>query len=148
MPTTPADLLPNHFRDMLREQGLRATPARVRVLEVLSTAQSPLSHAEVSVELESLGVDPATVFRNLNTLTENGLLRRLDAGDHVWRFEAVTPSKGEARNLHPHFLCTACGEVSCMPTVKLKFGRGVEVPDAVRSRSVEVQVKGLCDRCL
>ena len=33
------------------------------------------------------GIDKATAFRNLNDMTDAGLLRRTELGDHVWRFE-------------------------------------------------------------
>ena len=49
----------------IRETGLRATPARIATLKLLHAATSPLTHAEVSDELRDLGVDKATVFRNL-----------------------------------------------------------------------------------
>jgi len=136
------------LRGVLREAGLRATPARVAVLGVLREADAPLSHSEVVAQLEGRGWDPATVFRNLVTLSEAGFVRRTDMGDHVWRFEAVVKgAKGPQGHDHAHFLCTECGEVTCLPGFELKLPRSGSVPQSMRSRAVQIHVQGLCDEC-
>jgi Fur family transcriptional regulator, ferric uptake regulator len=135
------------IRTELRESGLRATPARVAVLAVLRQAGAPLTHAEVAEQLEGHGWDRATVFRNLVALSEVGFAKRSDLGDHAWRFEAVADATGDVVHEHPHFLCTACGSVVCIPEIELKLPRGVRLPRAVKANSVEVHLRGLCDEC-
>lgn len=111
---------PDSVQDELRRSGLRATPARIATLVLLRASGSPMTHAEVSDQVSGTGIDKATAFRNLNDLTEAGLLRRTELGDHVWRFEAV---RGESEDGgHPHFLCVDCGTVSCLDDVKLTAG--------------------------
>ena len=105
----------------IRETGLRATPARIATLKLLHSASSPLTHAEVSEELQDLGVDKATVFRNLNDMASAGLLRRTELGDRVWRFELVSEND-DHNTAHPHFVCVDCGSVSCMDEIKLTAG--------------------------
>ena len=75
--------------ESLRGAGLRKTAPRLAVLEVLERARRPLSHAEVAESLAAEGLDRATVYRNLVALSEAGLVRRSDHGDHVWGFERV-----------------------------------------------------------
>ena len=134
------------LRTALRGAGLRATPARVAVLGVLRDGDAPMTHGEVADRLDGRGWDRATIFRNLVALVDAGFVRRTDVGDHVWRFEPLVVG-GHARHEHAHFLCTGCGEVTCMPELELKLPRGGQVPQSVRSRSVEVQLRGLCDEC-
>jgi len=57
-------------RAIIRKVGIRATPARISALLELRAATSPLTHADLSDRLVPLGFDKATVFRNLNDLTE------------------------------------------------------------------------------
>ncbi|MCA9709616.1 MAG: transcriptional repressor [Myxococcales bacterium] len=142
-PKQPTEAL----RSSLREAGLRATPARVAVLGVLRAAAAPLCHAEVVDLLDGRGGDPATVFRNLVTLVDAGFVHRTDVGDHVWRFEAGPAQGVSDPHDHAHFLCTECGEVTCMPGLLLKLPRGQPVPHSVRTRAVHIQVQGLCDEC-
>ena len=120
-------------KGMIREAGLRATPARIATLKLLLNAKSPLTHSEVSSQLADSGVDRTTVFRNLNVLANAGLLRKTELGDHVWRFEVA---KGCESSAHPHFICVDCGTISCLTDVKLtanslrmseKFGTVTEI---------------------
>jgi Fur family ferric uptake transcriptional regulator len=135
------------LRDELRGAGLRATPSRVMVLRFLRGSASPVSHPEVSEALENAGWDRATLYRNLLDLTRVGLARRADMGDHVWRFEAVT-AKGHRTEEHPHFVCNQCGTIECLDGLTVVSGPGHKAPKALRRNAVEIQLKGLCDRCL
>lgn len=127
------------LRDEIRARGLRATPSRLAVLDLVRRSAVPLTHGEVADRLRAQPWDRATIYRNLIDLAEASLLRRTDVGDHVWRFEAV----GDA---HPHFVCTECGTVECLPELELSLRRA-RVPRALKQRKVEVHVRGLCDRC-
>lgn len=68
------------IRELLRTSGIRATPARIAVLQELRGADSPLTHADVAEKLVPLGFDKATVFRNLADLTEAELISRTELG--------------------------------------------------------------------
>lgn len=98
------------LRALIRERGLRATPARLAVCDVLSKASGPLTHAEVSKLLASRDIDQTTVFRNLTDLAEVNLIRRIEVGDHVYRFE--WQGGVEHDTSHAHFVCVECGEVT------------------------------------
>ena len=133
------------LRAAVRGAGLRATPSRIAVLQVLRSAGSPVSHSEVVAKLSSQSWDPATIYRNLTDLSDVGLARRTDVGDHIWRFEAITGS--HQASSHPHFVCTECGTIECLPDLEYVVTRA-KAPRAIRQKRVEVQVRGLCDACL
>jgi Fur family ferric uptake transcriptional regulator len=134
-------------RDMLRGVGLRCTTCRIAVLLHLATADSPRSHAEVADQLVPLGYDKSTVYRCLIELADAGLFSRLDAGDHVWRFEmrkqAEAPHDGAA---HPHFMCIDCGKVTCLPEVTVTIAP-TKGPRSVQGSVTEVLLKGHCASC-
>jgi Fur family ferric uptake transcriptional regulator len=136
----------DELRAAIRAAGLRATPSRLAVLELLRDRDAPMSHGDVAERLASHpgAWDRATIYRNLTDLAEAGLVRRTDLGDHVWRFEPVRDD--HPRDTHPHFVCTECGVVECLPELELGLGRA-KAPRAVRQRKVEVNVRGLCDAC-
>lgn len=133
----------NEARKMIREAGLRSTPARISVINALKRAAKPQTHAELSDLLVPLGFDKATVFRNLTDLAEAELVLRTELGDHVWRFELRDPSHD--RSSHPHFVCVDCGTVSCIEEMALPS------PTVRRSLNIarisEVLVKGHCGTC-
>lgn len=132
------------LRAELRARGLRATTSRVAVLELVRAQRAPMSHAEVAERLSSGGWDRATLYRNLMDLAEAELLTRSDHGDHVWRFGARDAT--HAASEHPHFVCSECGTVECLPDVELSLGRS-RAPKAVRGKQVVVQLRGVCDAC-
>lgn len=137
------------LKQTLRDAGLRATSARAAVLQCLIEASAPLTHAEVCERIAAQGYDRATLYRNLMDLTEVGLAVRTDHGDHLWRFELAASKRhgGEHGDAHPHFVCSGCGEVRCLPeeAVDVKPIRGV--PRALERRDVEIQIRGLCNAC-
>ncbi len=139
----------DELRAAVRGKGLRATPSRLAVFELLRSTDTPMSHGDVADRLASQAWDRATIYRNLTDLAEAGLVRRTDVGDHVWRFEAVTDEHAGAA--HPHFVCTECNTVQCLPEIELAVSAAkttrAKPPRAVKQRQVEVHVRGLCDAC-
>jgi len=133
----------DRIRELLRTSGIRATPARIAVMQELRGATSPLTHADIAEKLVPLGFDKATVFRNLNDLADAELIARTELGDHVWRFETLEP--GRAGEKHPHFVCVKCGGVSClgdMEFTSLSKRRATSI-----GRITEILIKGHCSTC-
>jgi Fur family ferric uptake transcriptional regulator len=142
----PISLYPrgSELRSLLQGSGLRATPARLAVLRFLEAARRPVSHAELVKALGDKGIDRVTLYRNLTDLTQAHLVRRIDLGDHVWRFESRRNGDGHAQ--HPHFTCVECGESLCLPRAAVRVAVGKGVPRSA-ARSLEIQIRGVCDRC-
>jgi len=100
-----------------------------------------VSHAVVAavaatIATEHIGL--STVYRNLVNLEGAGLIHRLDAGDHIWRYE---PKKDDDR--HAHFVCGGCGAVQCLHEGSVSV-KGV--PGRV-GRVASVLSKGSCPDC-
>lgn len=140
----PNESNPESLKLAIRGAGLRATPARIATLNLLIEASSPLTHAEVAEDLQDLGVDKATVFRNLNDMVTAGLLRRTELGDHVWRFELEENEKHDG-TAHPHFVCVDCGNVSCMDQIKLTAGSIRHSQEF--GEITEILLRGHCNDC-
>lgn len=144
-------------RTVVRDAGLRCTSARLAVLQHLVACGGPRTHAEVATALADRGFDRATIYRNLTELTEARLLTRMELGDHVWRFEVRTSQADRNAEEHPHFICTSCGEVSCLDGVDVAItpkprsagtGAGRPRPGGKRIGAVrEVLLKGQCPQC-
>lgn len=129
-------------RRALRDAGLRVTEQRLRVYEALQKAARPISHPEMVALLPQDGMDRTTVYRILMDLTERGLAHRRDLGDHVWRFDLRGQDARRHEQNHPHFSCTECGALECLPL------DAVTLSAAVPARhSAEIHVRGRCARC-
>jgi Fur family ferric uptake transcriptional regulator len=129
-------------RRILADAGLRVTGIRVAVYAMLRDAGAPVSHREA---VERLGaVDRVSVFRNLVALSDAGLVRRLELGDHTWRFELVAPV---AEHQHAHFTCVSCGEVTCLEDVEIALRSSGDPRRVALLERAEVQLRGVCDEC-
>lgn len=137
----------DEIRERLRQNGLRATPARIAVLRQFMALSLPMTHSDLVDALDGQGWDRATLYRNLTDLTEARLLKRVDMGDRLWRYELLTEEENHPADFHPHFLCTTCGEVSCLPEGAILVHVDTRLPRALQSGAVELQVRGKCDRC-
>jgi Fur family ferric uptake transcriptional regulator len=137
-------------RAVLREAKLRSTTSRVAVLQHLATSSKPLSHAEVADALVPTGFDKSTLYRCLVELADAGLLARLDAGDHAWRFELRRSARGgehQEDSEHPHFVCVDCGKVECLPEVEVKITPSKGTKGSPLGDVTEVFLKGHCKEC-
>ena len=94
----------------LRERGLRLTPQRELVLKAVRT----LGHAtpeEVAEEVRKThpGINLSTVYRNLETLENVGLVQHAHLGHGGVRYH---PSQEE---IHAHLNCEKCGVIIEVP---------------------------------
>ncbi len=101
-------------RMKLRDENYRLTRQREAIFEVL--ARQPRVHFtaqeihDVTREKHQMGL--STVYRTLAILEEIGLIRKLDVGDGVSRYEF----DGGDASPHCHLVCLRCGgvmEASC-----------------------------------
>ena len=130
------------IRELLGSKGLRITEQRVVLVRELLKVTAPISHPELTERMHRSGLDRATIYRNLLTLADAGVLVRTQLGDQVWRYELPrTPGSDHTR--HPHFVCTECGNVRCLPAAAVKL-RG----EATRGEVAEVQLRGRCSVCV
>ncbi len=92
---------------LCRAKGLRLTPIRRRVFEVLLGAAKPLGAYDLADALASQGrrMAPITVYRALDFLIEQGLVHRLAS-----RNAYITSPNSHGTTAF--LICEACGEVT------------------------------------
>lgn len=87
----------------LKAKGLRVTPQRMAVFEALRSRKDHPSvemvHEQVRKALPTISLN--TVYTTLSALEEAGLIRRIDAGDGLGRYDGNAMA-------HLHIVCTGC----------------------------------------
>lgn len=130
---------------LVEDQGLRLTPIRLRVLEILADSHRPLGAYDVLDRLAREGHprQPPLAYRALDFLCANGLAHRIN------RLNAFTACRAPGRAHVPSFLiCRACGRAAeaTAPALTKAVARmaGDEgfLPDPVG-----VEALGLCAPC-
>jgi Fur family transcriptional regulator, ferric uptake regulator len=142
MPGQARLLRDDDLRELLVSRGFRVTEQRLVILRELAKLRIPTSHPELTERLAGSELDRATIYRNLLSLTEAGVLIKTQLGDNVWRFELPRSTSTE-HGAHPHFICSDCGSISCLPAASVAL-RG----EAARNEVAEVQLRGRCTDCV
>lgn len=130
---------------MLKESGLRVTGHRLSVLDTISKVKHPVTVYELVDELRKRDdIDQATVYRNLSSLHEAGLLRRLDFNHGHAHYEIET---GRASY---NLVCSHCETIekiegiSMDDTVKKMVKKSKKFKETL-THSMEIY--GLCKSC-
>ncbi|NLY74988.1 MAG: transcriptional repressor [Firmicutes bacterium] len=128
---------------ILHDAGLKHTPGREALLNVLMRSAHPMTQEEISRELAGSGMNRVTIYRALDSFTKAGIVHRVENGDRVWKFAFC--GCGSHGHCHPHFTCRNCGKVECLP--------GIELPDIPKPKAGYIieerqfYLRGLCARC-
>jgi Fur family transcriptional regulator, ferric uptake regulator len=126
----------------LRERGLRISTARRMIVNYLFEVGGPVSAQQIATGLGRTPLDLASVYRNLETLEAQGVVRHFHAGHGAGRYVLAS---GDA----PEYLaCDRCGAIEEIDRLELQPLR-----EAIRRRfGYEVgfthfPMMGLCPRC-
>ena len=130
--------------EVVRRGGLRLTSARRLVLEALLAAGEPISAEEIA---DGLGgrmtqSDIASVYRNLETLGELGLVRHFHAGHGPGRYVLVGFGDRE------YLACESCGALESVDPAALDGVRDeIRKLSGFQARFSHFPIVGLCPRC-
>ncbi|GAA1737075.1 Fur family transcriptional regulator [Aeromicrobium alkaliterrae] len=136
--TTAADA-----EQLLREVGLRVTRPRVAVLTAVHAHPHADTESLISAARTDLPeVSHQAVYDSLHTLTDAGLVRRIQPNGSVARYESRVGDN------HHHLVCRTCGsitDVDCAvgpaPCLTPAHDHGYVIDEA------EVIYWGLCSAC-
>ncbi|WP_435103236.1 Fur family transcriptional regulator [Arhodomonas sp. AD133] len=128
-----------------RERGVRLTPQRRRVLELVWQSHRPAKAYDLIQALSSAQrpVAPPTVYRALDFLIAEGLVHRLES-----RNAFVGCAAPERRHAGQFLICTGCEAVAELndPEVdRLLCERAADLGFRLRHQTVELA--GLCPQC-
>ncbi|RKP47882.1 transcriptional repressor [Cohnella endophytica] len=128
--------------DQMKKEGLRHTPQRVHIVELLFDLSHPTADGIYALMAEKFPyVSPMTVYSTLKKLKEIGVVRELTNGNKSSNFELADKD-------HWHFHCKACGEIydleSNDPETLMAVGSN---NGAFRVDHYRVEYYGLCADC-
>jgi Fur family ferric uptake transcriptional regulator len=120
----------------------RSAQREVVLAVVRSTMDHPTAewvHGQARRTLPRIGL--GTVYRNLKSLAEEGLIREIHSGGHSARFDGNT-------GRHYHIRCLACGRVNDLPmSVDTRFEEEAGRAMNYRVLGHQLEIHGLCPLC-
>ena len=101
-------LNPNLLKKVLKKENLRYTQQRQAIWDELCSSEEHRDAEEIYLSLRENGVNAsrATVYRTIDVLVKNKLVRKLDLGDG----KALYENKIDATH-HDHLICVQCGKI-------------------------------------
>ncbi|MDA8278634.1 MAG: Fur family transcriptional regulator [Actinomycetota bacterium] len=132
-----------NISETLRGAGLQVTAQRLAVIDAVSRRpHATADEIEELVRLEIGSISRQSVYDTLTTLTDKGLLRRIQPAKSAARFEQRVDDN------HHHLVCRGCGltlDVDCVvgsrPCLQVDDDRGFVIDEA------EVIFWGFCPQC-
>ncbi|MCA1691181.1 MAG: Fur family transcriptional regulator [Acidimicrobiales bacterium] len=131
----------------LRKVHQRYTRGRRALVDVLSSAERPLSIPEIVSADRS--VPQSSVYRNLTVLEQAGVVSKVQGGDDFSRFELAE----DLTSHHHHLVCVECGSVDDY-TVPPRFEQtmaktldNVAAETGFRAQFHRLDLVGVCARC-
>jgi Fur family peroxide stress response transcriptional regulator len=131
------------FEDQCRRHGVRVTPQRLAVYRVLAEDTTHPTADSVYARLRSSmrGLSLATVYRILESLEQEGFVRRVSTTDGIGRFDAnMAP--------HQHLVCRSCGRISDFDHESLRRLEPPRdrLPDFL-AEGLDIRIIGRCRQC-
>ena len=136
-----------NYKELLASVDLDATEKRVRVLEVIGNNTFPLSASNIHETLDrNKSINRVTVYRILDLLVKNALVDRISTGGRASYYGLAPNANHQA---HPHFYCTACGQMDCITpeAVAVEFEE-FKATFPGRIDKLEMRLDGICKNCL
>lgn len=134
-PAASAELRHRIARE-LENHGLKGTPQRMLVAQLLLKAPRHLTAEQILKELKVAGhrVSKATVYNTLNMLSEHGLIREISlGGDHTVYDSTSTP--------HHHFHNLDTGELMDIRPEQILLQGLPPLPEGTEATGVEVVIR-------
>ena len=96
------------LKEVLQKEGLRFTRQRLAVwMEIrISREHRDADDIFISIRSKGVSVSRATVYRTIDVLVKNKLVRKLDVGDGKNRFESKIDEEH-----HDHMICLETGNI-------------------------------------
>lgn len=96
--------------ELLKKKGYRRTPIRGALLTALAENKAPLSVLQLQGLLTKKhpSIHKTTVYRELEVLTKEKIVRGVNFTDAVKRYEVMPV------NHHHHLVCLVCGNIEDM----------------------------------
>lgn len=131
-------------QNILKTVELKTTQKRRLLLLLLQKQQRPTTAEELYEKVKPLvAINLSTVYRNLNTLTEKGILSRSISQDGKAYYSLLSQGHGH------RLFCTSCNDIISIDSCPLgELQEKLEKETGYRILDHSLEFKGLCPKCL
>lgn len=131
------------LESVLKENALKVTPQRMGILSFLDQKTHPtVDEIYSAVQADFPSVSLATVYKNINKLSESGIIRQINTNSVIRYDLGMVP--------HGHLVCKRCGSVEDIFEIDPLIGSctaGIEEKTGVKVEMIDVTAFVCCRSC-
>lgn len=133
------------FPDLLRENGLKVTSQRLRVLDEITHKNAAISQPDLE-KIVGKDIDRVTLYRILSSFEEKGIVHKIFDLNGTATYAMCTSNctENHHHDQHIHFICSVCNSVFCLDEVSLPK---ITLPPHFALHSLAINAVGLCANC-
>ncbi len=134
------------FRGYLRDRGLKYTRERETVLHEVLSNNEHFEAEQLLISLRQAGkrIAKATIYRTLPLLVDCGIIKQVQFGDNLARYEHTF-----GRDPHDHMVCRHCRRIIEFDSADVaRLRQAVAQRHRFYAQSHRFQITGLCWQCL
>jgi len=130
--------------DLLQQHEVKKTLSRIALINALSESNVPLSENEIRERMREQ-YDRITFYRNVQTLSDSGILHRIVIDNTHVKYALNCCEQGHKHTVdHVHFYCKECEKTICLDQVPVQQ---YPLPDGFSLSECDVVIKGYCKNC-
>ncbi len=131
------------FNEFLEAGQYRKTPERLTILNMaLSFGQTfTIEQLKQKLEFEAIHVSRATIYNNIELLTQANILRKIFIDGTQVHYEKVSTS------IHTHLICSECGKVKVIKDNAIAAIMHAKKYNAFTTSHYSLCVYGTCNAC-
>jgi Fur family ferric uptake transcriptional regulator len=130
--------------DVFKQEGLKKTPGRSSVMDILTKSNKPLTYDEIFLALinKNISINISTVYRILEKFADKGIVSKLNGGGNNRSLYEL--AKSEHRH---YFFCVNCREMYPINICPLS-----DLVEDLKTKQFEVfehklELSGVCREC-
>ena len=133
------------FTKLLRENGLKVTSPRLRVLKEITHKEAAISQPDLE-KIVGKDIDRVTLYRILSSFEEKGIVHKIFDlnGTATYAMCYSNCTENHHHDQHVHFICSICNNVYCLNEVSLPK---LTLPPHFALHSLAINAVGLCGNC-
>lgn len=128
---------------MLKQVGLKVTPARKFILDLFSSDCEPINAEFIFGKLKSKDINQVTIYRTLASLELTRIIKRVDLRKGSTYYEL-------AGNHHHHLVCLKCGRTEGFEHCDIDTISKTVLKKSSQFKSIDqhsLELFGMCKSC-
>lgn len=130
-------------KDILKEKGINRTRGKIKILQLISKSDRPLSAPEIHSKMKE-SCDLSTIFRTITQFKEKHLLREVNLDEGFLRYELTLEDNSHH---HHHVRCRICGEIKNLEHCDLSAFEKAIRKLGYAEMEHKLEFTGVCSSC-